>query len=161
MTGVQTCALPIFLLMINVNPNLIWVVVKHAVFKDTLPSDAWCFGLSLSNNPQHLVLKALRDIAPPRLGNQEPIMLFSTTTLLLLGCWIVEHLTMLRLTWVISLFIARIKDLMISYRWWISPSHHTYRFYHHTYFLSHLYFTKRHLCPFHAKELNFNLSILH
>ena len=75
-----------FLLMINANSNLIWVVVKHAVFKDTLPSDARCFGLSLINNPQHLVLKALRDIAPPHPGNHEPIMLFSTTTLLLLGC---------------------------------------------------------------------------
>ena len=32
------------------------------VFKDTLPSDARCFGLSLINNPQHLVLKALKDI---------------------------------------------------------------------------------------------------
>ncbi|KAL6339356.1 hypothetical protein AAG906_028088 [Vitis piasezkii] len=84
--------------MINANPNPIWVVVKHAVFKDTLPSDARCFDLSLINNPQHLVLKALRDIAPPRPSNQEPIMLFSATTLLLLGCWIVEHLTMLRLT---------------------------------------------------------------
>ena len=92
-------ALPLrFLLMINVNPNLIWVVVKHAVFKDTLPSDARCFGLSLINNPQHLVFKALRDIAFPRLGNHEPIMLFLATTLFLLGCWIVKHLTTLCLT---------------------------------------------------------------
>ena len=73
-----------FLLMINANPNLIWVVIKHAVFKDTLPNDARCFGLSLINNPRHLVLKALRDITPTHLGNHEPIMLFSATTLLLL-----------------------------------------------------------------------------
>ncbi|KAL6322359.1 hypothetical protein AAG906_007912 [Vitis piasezkii] len=70
--------------MINANPNLIWVVVKHAVFKDTLPNDARCFNLSLINNPRQLVLKALRDIAPPHPGNYEPIMLFSTTSLLLL-----------------------------------------------------------------------------
>ncbi|RVW24220.1 hypothetical protein CK203_091379 [Vitis vinifera] len=63
-----------FLLMINANPNLIWVVIKHAVFKDTLPNDARCFGLSLINNPRHLVLKALRDITPTHLGNHEPIM---------------------------------------------------------------------------------------
>ena len=92
-------ALPLrFLLMINTNSNPIWVAVNHAVFKDTLPSDARCFGLSLINNPQHLVLKAPKDIAPPHPGNHEPIMLFSATTLLLLGCWIVEHLTTLRLT---------------------------------------------------------------
>ena len=92
-------ALPLrFLLMINTNSNPIWVAVNHAVFKDTLPSDARCFGLSLINNPQHLVLKAPKDIAPPHPGNHKPIMLFSAITLLLLNCWIVEHLTMLRLT---------------------------------------------------------------
>ena len=92
-------ALPLhFLLIININPNLIGVIVKHAVFKDTLPNDARCFDLSLINNPQHLILKALKDIASPHPGNHEPIMLFSTTTLLLLGCWIVEHLTTLHLT---------------------------------------------------------------
>ena len=84
-----------FLLMINVNPNLIWVVVKHAVFKDTLSNDARCFGLSLISNPQYLVLKALRDIALPHPSNHKAIMMFSVTTLLLLGCWIVEHLTTL------------------------------------------------------------------
>ncbi|KAL6323720.1 hypothetical protein AAG906_002188 [Vitis piasezkii] len=84
--------------MINANPNLIWVVVKHTIFKDTLPNDARCFGLSLINNPRHLILKALKDIALPHPGNHKPIMLLSATTLLLLGCWIVEHFTTLRLT---------------------------------------------------------------
>ncbi|KAL6324668.1 hypothetical protein AAG906_013481 [Vitis piasezkii] len=84
--------------MINANPNLIRVIVKHSVFKDTLPNDARCFSLSLINNPRHLVLKALRDIAPSHPSNHEPIMLFLATTLLLLGCWIVEHLTTLHLT---------------------------------------------------------------
>ena len=87
-----------FLLMINANLNLIWVIVKHVVFKDTLPSDARCFGLSLINNPRHLVLKALKDIIPQFPCNHEPIMLFLATTLLLLGYWIVEYLIMLRLT---------------------------------------------------------------
>ena len=68
--------------MINTNPNLIRVVVKHSVFKDILPNDARCFSLSLINNPRHLVLKALRDIVPPHPSNHKPIMLFSTTTLL-------------------------------------------------------------------------------
>ena len=92
-------ALPLhFLLIININPNLIGVIVKHAVFKDTLPNDARCFDLSLINNPQHLILKVLRDIASPHPSNHEPIMLFLATTLLLLSCWIVEHLTTLHLT---------------------------------------------------------------
>ncbi|KAE8735065.1 hypothetical protein F3Y22_tig00000477pilonHSYRG00260 [Hibiscus syriacus] len=84
-------ALPIcFLLMINANPNLIWVVVKHAALKDTLPNDARRFDFSLINNHQHLVLKALRDIAPPYPGNHEPIMLLwvkdlNTGTILLIG----------------------------------------------------------------------------
>ncbi|RVW36919.1 hypothetical protein CK203_104822 [Vitis vinifera] len=70
--------------MINTNPNLIWVIVKHAVFKNTLSSDGRCFGLSLINNPRHLILKALKDIAPPHPSNHEPIMLFLATTILLL-----------------------------------------------------------------------------
>ncbi|KAL6342665.1 hypothetical protein AAG906_013071 [Vitis piasezkii] len=79
--------------MINTNPNLIRVVVKHAVFKDTLPSDVRCFGLSLINNPRHLIFKALKDIAPPHPSNHEPIMLFSVTTLLLLGCGIMVYMS--------------------------------------------------------------------
>ena len=51
----------VFSLHDQCQPKLIWVIVKHAVFKDTLPSDARCFGLSLINNLRHLVLKALMD----------------------------------------------------------------------------------------------------
>ncbi|RVW97975.1 Retrovirus-related Pol polyprotein from transposon RE1 [Vitis vinifera] len=82
--------------MINANPNLIRVVVKHSVFKDTLPNDARCFSLSLINNPRHLVLKALRDIVPPHPSNHEPIMLFlatNTTPTWLLDSGASHHVT--------------------------------------------------------------------
>ena len=82
--------------MINANPNLIRVVVKHSVFKDILPNDARCFSLSLINNPGHLVLKALRDIVPPHPSNHEPIMLFlatNTTPTWLLDSGASHHVT--------------------------------------------------------------------